>query len=244
MLPATPGRLTIAWFDWWCRRALRASFNRVHLSLDAPQQWDAFDPSVPRLYVPNHSSFWDGIVLNHLLRGGPRRAQPLYCMVDEAQARRHPFFRRAGAFGVNRASPRDAARSIDYAVNLLTGSPAPAVIVFPQGQVRPVDARPMRFESGVGRIISRVPGLRVVPVGLRYEFWEDQRAETIVRVGAERTFAGQSRADTVASLEATVSALLDAAREDAIAWRVGDRVVLEGKRSISRWRERLEGRRG
>ncbi len=243
MRPAAPSVLTISWFDWWCRRALRRSFHRVHLYLESPGEWDASDPAVPRLYVPNHSSFWDGIVLNVLLRHRHgRRAQPLYCMIDEEQVRRHPFFRRIGGFSVDRNDARDGLRAIDYAAGLLNAPTPAAVIVFPQGRFQPNGARPLRFEAGVARLVERVPGLRVVPVALRYEFWEEQGAEAMVRVGAERRFEGLPRAAVMSSILDAVTASLDQLKADGLRQRPGDRLLLKGRRSISRWKERFAGR--
>ncbi|HLL90503.1 MAG TPA: lysophospholipid acyltransferase family protein, partial [Tepidisphaeraceae bacterium] len=179
MLPAKPNALVQMWFDAWCRRALRAHFNRVHVYADPAAQ--AFDPAVSHLYVANHASFWDGIVLNYWLRH--RRRQRAYVMVDARQVAEHPFFRRIGGFSVDRGNPRDGLRAVRHAADLLNATPC-AVVVFPQGQIQPADARPLSFEHGVSRIIERAPLARVVTVALRYEFWLEQRAEAMLSIAA------------------------------------------------------------
>ena len=252
MLPARPNRLVMAWFDHWSRGALRRHFHRVHVYPETPGAWEsagaAFDPAVPRIYVANHSSFWDGVLLNHLVRrrqakpGGRRRRQPLYCMIDEVQVRRHPFFRRLGGFSVDRTRPRDGLAALDYAANLLRGGAS--VVIFPQGAIRPNDERPLRFEPGVARLIERVPAARVVPVALRYEFWVEQRAEALVRWGAERTYAtGESRARVLADLREWMEASLDVLKGHGLRHEPAPHVVLAGRRSISRWKDALPGRR-
>lgn len=239
MLPARRNPIVQAWFDGWCRRALRRHFYRLHLYPETPDAWKpaAFDPAVPRLYVANHSSFWDGIVLNYVLRRF-RRAQPLYCMIDAVQVRKHPFFRRIGGFSVDRANPRDARRTIDYAASLLRDESA-AVVIFPQGRNEPNDVRPLRFESGVARLIEAVPHARVVPVALRYEFWLEQRAEAMLAFGAERQYAGRPRREALADLRAVTTRLLDGLVAHGLSYRCGDPVLLKGKSSVSDWRRDL-----
>ena len=228
MLPVKPNALTQWWFDWYCGHAIRKHFHRLHQYGEVP-----FDPATPTLYVGNHSSFWDALAVNHLIHA--TRRQRAYCMADAVEVRKHPFFRRIGAFGVDRTSRLDGGRAIRYSVDLLAGGPC-ALVLFPQGKIRPNDERPLAFEPGVGRIIDGVAarGLRldVVLVALRYEFWLDQRPELLIdlSVPEERSPVGLER-----QLTERVDALASAGR----AYTPGGRVLLEGRLSISRWGERL-----
>ena len=228
MLPAIPNPLVQRWFDWYCGYALRKHFHRVHLYGDVP-----FDPARPTLYVASHSSFWDPLVMSRLIR--TTRRQPAYAMSDLVQVRRHPFFRRVGAFSVDRTSPRDGMRAVRYAADLLNAG-GNAVVVFPQGGVRPPDERPLRFERGVERILSLAPAATVVVVALRYEFWLDQRPELLVdlSVGAGRE-ADPLRQQMVQGLDRLAAA--------GRAYRVGDRLLLVGRTSIANWPLRIPGRR-
>lgn len=227
MLPARPNRPTQLWFDGYCRYALRKHFHRVMRYGDVP-----FDPGRPTVYVANHSAFWDALAVNHLIHA--TRRQRAYCMADAAEVRRHPFFRRVGAFGVDRASRLDGGRAIRYAVDLLAGPPC-ALVLFPQGMIRPNDERPLAVEPGVGRVLVAAGdrGVRpaVVCVALRYDFWLDQRPELQVDLStpADTTVDGLRR-----QLESRVDALAAAGRR----YEPGT-VLLEGRRSISRWGERL-----
>jgi len=229
MLPAIPNPFVQRWFDWYCGHALRKHFRHVHLYGDAP-----FDPRRPTLYVANHVGFWDPLVINHLIRR--ERPQPAYAMSDLVQVRRHPFFRRVGAFSVDRTSPRDGMRAVRYAADLLNGGPN-AVLVFPQGGVRHPDERPVRFERGVERILALAPAAAVVVVALRYEFWLDQRPELLVDVSA-----GSGRTTEV--LRQQLTERLDHLVEAGRAHRPGDRLLAAGRRSIADWAERIPlGRR-
>lgn len=238
MLPARPNRLVMSWFDGWCRRAIRRAFWRLHLYGPQANTFEQFDASRPRLYVANHCSFWDGVVLNHLLRGF-RRGQRLYCMIDLVQVRKHWFFTRVGGFSIDRSSPRSAVQSLVYTAGLLDGGSA--VVMFPQGAIRPSDRRPLAFERGVLRLLDRVDRLEVVPLALRYEFWEEQRAEAMVWCGSpmENTGSIHDRDQRLRRLEESVSLGLDALIEAGKAHRQG-RVILQGRRSISHWSEQWQ----
>jgi 1-acyl-sn-glycerol-3-phosphate acyltransferase len=235
MLAAIPNPLFLIWFDGWCRRALRQAFHQVHLYLDRELP---FDPKQSHLYVANHSSFWDGIVLYHWLR--TRRRQPIYCMIDEVQVREHPFFRRVGGFSVDRANPRDGLRAIDYASELLNHDRiGTRVIVFPQGELRHNDLRPLGFESGVARIIEKCPAVKVITVALRYEFWKEQRAEAMVSAD-EFDDRNQPRDALIRSLEETISQQLDRLQQRAREFQTGE-ILLQGRASISKWKRVIGG---
>jgi len=222
----------MAWFDWYCRQALRKHFHRVHLyDLKALPH----DPNQSTLYVANHSSFWDGIVINHLVRR--HRPQPLYCMIEIEQVREHPFFRRVGGFSIDRADRRDGAKAIDYAVQLLTRQPS-ALLIFPQGKIEPSDMRPLRFQSGVAHLIERIRGVRVVPLALRYEFWKEQRPECLIGIGA---IAGNVRGSSTClrELERFIEMQLDVLKQASLDRQEGDKILLRGRPSISRWKDRF-----
>jgi 1-acyl-sn-glycerol-3-phosphate acyltransferase len=221
MLPAIPNPLVQLWFNWYCRFALRKFFHRVHLYGNVP-----FEPNQSTLYIANHSSFWDVIAINFLIHA--HRRQPAYCMSDLEQVKKHPFFRRVGAFSVDRTRPRDGLRAIYYAADLLNQSPC-AVVIFPQGKIEPADKRPMKFEHGIARLIEKSPAANVVIVALRYEFWLDQRAELLIDLSV-----AQDR--SIEAMQSQMTARLDALAAAGRAFQPGGRVLLQGRRSISEWR--------
>lgn len=233
MLPAIPNVLVQVWFDAWCHHAMRKQFNRLHLFPQSEGAWNTFDPDVSRIYAVNHSSFWDGIILNHLIRRF--RRQRTYCMIDEVQVRRHPFFRRVGGFSVNRENPRDGLRAIEYAAALLNASPC-AVLLFPQGRIEHNDS-PLRLESGVARLIQSCPMARVVPVSLRYEFWIEQRAEVLIRFQDELSLHGLSRSQIMERIRIALGSGLDDLRAIGRKMQPGDPVLFRGQRSISHWKD-------
>jgi 1-acyl-sn-glycerol-3-phosphate acyltransferase len=219
MLPALPNPLIQLWFNWYCQFTLRKFFHRVQLFGDVP-----FEPDRSTIYIANHCSFWDAIVLNHLIQ--TRRRQRAYCMSDAVQVARHPFFRRVGAFSVDRANPRDGMRAIHYAADLLNASPC-SVVIFPQGKIEPADRRPIRFERGIERLIALAPA-QIVLVALRYEFWLDQRAEALIDLSIAND-------RSVTEMEQQMTDRLDALACAGRAHRAGPTVLVKGRRSIADW---------
>ena len=152
-------------------------------------------------------------------------------MAELPQIQKHPFFRRVGAFSVDRTSPRDGLRAVRYAADRLNDGPH-AVVIFPQGGAHPPDQRPVRFERGVERILSLAPAADVVVVALRYEFWLDQRPVALVDVSP-----GTSRStdDLRQQLTERIDAVTAAGRDR----RPGDRLLVRGRASIDDWSARL-----
>ncbi len=138
------------------------------------------EANVPLVLYANHSSWWDGLMAFQV---GRALLLDQYAMMEERQLRAYPFHRRLGAFGVVRESVRDAARSIEYAGQLLKGTNR-ALWIFPQGVTLPNDARPLALYTGAARVIERAGLADAVPVAMRYEFLGEYRAEAVVRVGS------------------------------------------------------------
>ena len=134
----------------------------------------------PLLLYANHSSWWDGLVAFEV---GRAAALDHYVMMEERHLREYALFRGLGAFSVVRESPREAARSIDYAGRLLRHTDR-ALWMFPQGATLPNDTRPLHLYTGAAHIIARVGTAYAAPVAMRYEFLDDFRPEAFVRVGA------------------------------------------------------------
>lgn len=182
------------------------------------------------LLVANHSCWWD-LYLAHFLN----EAIPVvgYGMMEHANLARFRFFRRIGAFSVDRSSPAGIRASLDYTAKLLR-APMVGVWMFPQGTIAGNDVRPLAFQPGLRALVRRAGRVTVVPVAFRYEFWQDERPEAFVRFG-EPIAAEKAEAATILdAVQERLTAELDRLREDVVAQRA-DRfeVLLEGRRSIS-----------
>ncbi|MBD2848232.1 lysophospholipid acyltransferase family protein [Paenibacillus sp. IB182496] len=157
------------------RCLLRRHFHTVGLrgTLDpAPQ-------GQPVLYVMNHSSWWDGLVLYQAFRRASTRRH--YVLMDEAQLARYRFFGRLGAIPIDRASARASLRSLDAAAELLReGS---GVWLFPQGEIRHLEERPLAFRTGAGYLMERCPTVLVQPATIYYSHGLHQKADVSLWLG-------------------------------------------------------------
>jgi hypothetical protein len=151
---------------------------------------------------------------------------------------------------VDRFSRRGAREFLAYTEDRLR-EPA-AVWLTPQGELAPGRRRPVRFQTGLGHLVRRLPRMSVVPVAIVYEFLEEPRPEIFVAFGAPQAFerpsedAGVLTARLAAALERELDGI-----EDALSARDlgGFSVLLAGATSTSlvydlvrRARARLTGR--
>jgi 1-acyl-sn-glycerol-3-phosphate acyltransferase len=193
-----------AWFLGRVRARLREGFTS--LKVRGAEHVREAAARGPVLWVGNHTSWWDPLVVFYLSRAFFELDG--HAMMDASNLRRLPFFSRIGAFGVDLSDPADGARALRYAARLLRGGPGRMVTVFPQGRERPVTERPLGFRPGSAELARLAPGAGVLPFALRYEMQGDEKPYAYVAFGPplaptrsiERDRAGQ---------EAAVTRLLD-----------------------------------
>lgn len=175
------------------------------------------DKSVPLVIYLNHSSWWDGLILYQL---GKITSLDQFVMMEEKQLKNLQLFRKLGAFSVVRESPRDAVKSINYAVELLKEKTDRVLWIFPQGEIKPNDLRPLDFFHGISRIIQKLENCRILPVAFRYEFLNEFKPEIFVKVGEVQEFQALKDFDskeTTKNLEIKLTKLLDDLRNDIAA---------------------------
>jgi 1-acyl-sn-glycerol-3-phosphate acyltransferase len=171
-------------FDRYVVRYLRRRFHRVWC-------WNGPDLAqlprdVPLLFVLSHASWWDVLVGYYLARRLVRVES--YAPMDELQLRRYRILTRLGVYSVDRFSAAGLRAFLRYTMGLLSGPRA--VWITPQGEIVSSWRRPVRFQSGVGHLVRRLPEVAVVPVALHYEFREEPRPEIFVKFGPPRIFGG------------------------------------------------------
>jgi 1-acyl-sn-glycerol-3-phosphate acyltransferase len=229
MIPARPSPAFMALFDRHVARYLRRRFHRVHLRSDpdgvaAPRRG-------PTIFAMSHTSWWDVLVGYYLARRVV--GVESYAPMDEAQLRRYRILARLGVYSVQRGSAAGAREFLRYTAGLLRAGGA--VWITPQGEIAPHWRRPVQFQEGIGLLARHVPGVRVVPVAVAYEFLDEPRPEIVVTMGPPRLAdPGDDRAGAVRRFEADLARELDAIRRalaarDLSAWSV----LLEGATSAS-----------
>jgi len=230
MIRAEKNRTIEAVFAAVNRRMLCRAFNTVRLA--GGDHVDALDRTLPMIFYGNHSCWWDGLM--EFFLGRVRFGVDSYLMMDEEQMARYRFFRWIGAFSVNRKSPREAVMSMRYAVSLFD-RPNRVLWIYPQGIMRPNDARPLAFYTGIGRILQALGRAQVVPVVHRYEFLLEQRPDALTSLGEPMLVTDVRDPRTVTrELEDRLTAQLDNVRRAVAAGALDDfTVILKGHSSTN-----------
>lgn len=172
---------------------------------------------IPLVIYANHSSWWDGLIAYHIWR---KCRLDGFVMMEEKQLKNLQLFRKLGAFSVIRENPREAVKSINYAANLLQEKENRSVLIFPQGEIKPNDARPLKFFNGLARIVEKVGACEVIPLAMRYEFLNEFKPEIFVKIGEIRRFEGfqtKTSKDLTKDFENTLTNLLDGLKKEIAA---------------------------
>ncbi len=167
----------------------------------------------------NHSSWWDGLVAFEISKA--LRADS-FMMMEEKHLRNLFLFRKLGAFSIVRENPRQAVKSLSYAVNLLKEKkekPFRTLWIFPQGEILPNDSRPIHFYNGLARIIERVADCSAVPLAIRYEFLNEYKPEIFVKIGESDNFneIDFNSKKLTRNFESRISKTLDELKNDVVS---------------------------
>jgi chlorobactene lauroyltransferase len=218
------------------RPALKRAFRGVYARVDPAAMRAARDRGTPVIFCATHSGWWDGHMAFILDRQVFRRKP--YVMMEERQLSRYLFFTWIGAFGVVREDARSAFESIGYIGEVLSKEPEASLWMFPQGEMRHQDERPIRIFAGAARVARELERCALVPVALRYDFGREQAPAAYARVGEPIT-AG--RGSTISSKEQTtllqeaITVEADRLRDDVYALNLGAyRPLLRGRGSVNK----------
>ncbi len=220
------------------RRMLRRHFHAVHIA--GGETVARLDRTIPIIFYGNHSNWWDGLLEFFFSREVFRLDS--FLMMDEQQMRRYRFFRWIGAFSVDRTLPRRAAESVQYATELFD-RPGRALWIYPQGDMRPNDVRPLQFYSGMGHIVRGLGRVQLVPVAHRYEFLAQQKPESFTTFGEVEIVESVGHPKELSSLcEQKLTAQLDTLRETVVAGRLdGFATLLRGRTSTNERYDKIRG---
>jgi chlorobactene lauroyltransferase len=240
MIEAARSALFDRVFRVYNRGLLRKHFAAVRVGgLD---HLGSLDRSQPIICYGNHSCWWDGLI-EYFLAYKVVDAD-VFLMMEEKQLQRYRFFRRVGAFSVDRSSPRDALRSVRYAARLFD-RPNRILWIYPQGGMMPNDTRPLHFHRGAATIAALAgKPVQCVPVVHRYEFLLHQRPDAFVLIGEPIT--AQPPVDNrrlTEELQSTATSLLDKLRMDISCDTLDEyRTILQGAISTNERYDRFRGR--
>jgi len=137
------------------------------------------EEKTPLIIYANHSSWWDGLTAFQISR---QAGLDSFIMMEEKQLKKLRLFRKLGAFSVVRENNREALKSINYSIQILEQNPKRTLWIFPQGEISPNDARPLRFYNGLARIIKSLEKSSIISLAMRYEFLGEYKPDIFVKI--------------------------------------------------------------
>jgi len=171
VIRAHKGGLSTWAVEAYLRTKMRSAFHGVWLRGALPP----CDAGL--LLYANHTNWWDGFVVHALAVAAGWDA---YCLMEEKNLQRYRFLTRIGAFSVHPTQPGSALASLRYAKGLLQKQAA--VVVFPEGEIRPFGESPLRMKGGV-EVLARAAEAVCLPLAIRYAFFEHEKPCVLLQVG-------------------------------------------------------------
>ncbi|MDX1638476.1 MAG: lysophospholipid acyltransferase family protein [Balneolaceae bacterium] len=175
-IPANESKWFIAIFKWYTWLLFRRRFHRVWIQQEyQPQEGDR------TVYYLNHHSWWDGLI--PLLLNEFRFRQRARALMEDRQMKHYRFFRKIGAFSINRNDPRKTITSLRYAVHSMQRKNA-SLFVYPEGKITPPGTTP-EFEGGLGWLHENLSGAGIafVPIGIHIHTMRSDKPELHLAIG-------------------------------------------------------------
>ncbi|HEX8395864.1 MAG TPA: lysophospholipid acyltransferase family protein [Pyrinomonadaceae bacterium] len=229
MLKANKSRLFEMLFAVYNRNLFRRRF--AALRVQGIENLQNRKSDLPLVLYANHSSWWDGLVAFEI---GRAARLDHFLMMEEKQLKQLFLFRRLGAFSVVRENPRAGLRSINYAVEILKEKPNRSLWIFPQGEILPGDARPLRFYQGLARIIEKTGECVAAPVAMRYEFLGEFKPVVFAKIGRTEVFSNvKTTRKLTEHLSIRLTETLDELKADITGEKINDFIDLLKKTSAN-----------
>lgn len=188
---------------------LRQNFHAYRVK--GVENFNLRNPHASNVFIASHCGWWDG-QLAYLLCRKIFNAD-IHMMIEELH--RMPLLAKIGAFSVEKDTPQNAIRALQYSVRLLK-NPKKSLWIYPQGIVKPQDCRPLDLASGVAYMCSRLDQVNIIPIAHRYAFGRETKPEIFVEVGLPIVVNNKrvDKKDFTAYLERELTTLLDNQRSE------------------------------
>lgn len=129
------------------------------------------------------------------------------------QMKRFAFFKKIGAFSIEREEPRSAVKSLRYAIQLLK-QPGTGLYIYPEGKIVPACTEP-EFESGAAWIATKIPDIDLVPVALYQQSVRSDKPELHIHIGQPVERPKQSAEDINRRMQLRMREMLQEVRQQA-----------------------------
>ena len=183
MSRAVKSELLSRLFAAYSRNLIRRKFNS--LRANGFSQLVNATSRLPLIIYCNHSSWWDGIVVFQLMRLAKLDG---FILMEERQYDHYPLFKKFGALPISRENPRRGLSDLKSAARVLCERRSSALAIFPQGEIFNTLSRPLKFETGIGRLVKFTGDCDTISLGMRFQFGSDFKPEVFARFGERRSF--------------------------------------------------------
>jgi hypothetical protein len=182
----------------------------------------------PLVIYANHPSWWDPIV-GSIIRHRLLRNRISFAPIDAAMLEKYAFFKKLGYFGVDKQSVGGVRSFLKNSGTVLSRRDT-LMFITPQGRFADVRETSPTFESGLSHLASRHPDVVFLPMALEFTYWEEKKAEILIRFGkATRPVPQQKAAALNTLLEDRLAAALQDLAASSIARDVhGFQNLLDG----------------
>jgi 1-acyl-sn-glycerol-3-phosphate acyltransferase len=170
MLP----KISPSWLKWFKRYArwyVSRHFHAVRISRAGGVP--VLRAGQPVVFVANHPSWWDPLVLMLITDLFPDRQH--FAPMDAAALEKYRFFAKLGMFGIK---PGNGLRFVRTGRAVLA-QPGNALWVTAQGRFADVRDRSVPVLAGVAALGCD----NVIPVAIEYTFWHERFPEILIRFG-------------------------------------------------------------
>jgi len=168
---ATHNRIIYSFFKLYTHCKIKRNFHGVRIRGEFTER------GLPVLLISNHFSWWDGFWAEYLnLKVFKRK---FYFMMLEEQLKKNMFFNKTGGYSVKKGSA-SVIESLDYTAELLS-DPGNLVLMFPQGKFDSMHNHSLRFEKGVGYVLSKMKQkIQIIFVANFIEYFSEEKPGLII----------------------------------------------------------------
>lgn len=186
------------------RSILRWHFHAVRVIGEPP----VLAPGERVLFVANHVSVWDSLLLSALQHAlAPR--MPRYTALLAREYHSSLLFKLIDCLPITPSNPT-AARQFFWQLRGLKREHAKTGFIcgfFPQGRIKPSFTRPLDFKKGLREVAAELAPLTLQPVGIHLEPMSTTRSEAILSLG--RPINNEFGELETQTIEAAVTKTLD-----------------------------------
>lgn len=161
------------------------------------------------LFVANHVSWWDGLLLL-LLQRFTLPEVPLYTVMLAREFHQTFWFRLIGCLPItpgNIASIRHLLKKLKLLKDEQHKSARFVCSFFPQGEIKPSFVRPLGFKEGLGSVANALEPVTIIPIGIHIEPMVQRKPEAFLVIGEPLEHATGKIA--VKAVEEAVASTLD-----------------------------------